>query len=376
MRYHPWLYSTLGLAVSALASCGEETTQPSSARDQRVTAPELAVVHNSWITRRDLWGTERTGFATATVPNAAGQSIVYVIGGRGASLGGITSVMAYNVATNAWTARAPLPIPLYGMSGAAVLNGKIYIAGGYYGAPAGRTPNGFTGLLMYDPAKNSWSGKSRMPGFAPGDDPYSDYWIYGAGGGVSGVIGNKLYVLTDCWEQFQQDTYGCDPESSFNGYNLLFRYNPLTDRWIRLPSPPPDAVYTYGRGTVGMGGVIGGKLYVVGEGGGSGRLAVYDPVTNQWTTKRGLGQMRYGAASVVYAGKLYLIGGTRLNADGTREVLRANIAYDPTTDRWINYAPLPTARTGLGGSRVTLNGEPRIEVIGGSRPGNNLQYIP
>ena len=86
--------------------------------------------------------------------------------------------------------------------------------------------------------------------------------------------------------------------------------------------------------------------------------------------------MRYGAATVVQAGKLYLVGGTRLNADGTREVLRANIAYDPVTDRWTNYAPMPTARTGIGGSLVTLSGTPRIEVIGGSRPGNNLQYIP
>ncbi len=86
--------------------------------------------------------------------------------------------------------------------------------------------------------------------------------------------------------------------------------------------------------------------------------------------------MRYGAASVIHAGKLYLIGGTRFNADGTREVLWASIAYDPATDRWTNYAPMPTARTGIGGSLVTLNGQQRIEVIGGSRPGNNLQYVP
>ncbi len=50
--------------------------------------------------------------------------------------------------------------------------------------------------------------------------------------------------------------------------------------------------------------------------------------------------------------------------------------YDPTTDRWTNYAPPPTARTAIGGSLVTLNGQPRIEVIGGTRPGNNLQYVP
>src|SRR4026209_671507 len=110
MRHRPWLYTALGgLAAAALASCGEETTQPNPAGDEKVTAPELAVGSNTWITRRDMWSTERTDFATATVPNATGQSVVYVIGGRGASNVGRTTVMAYNVATNTWTLRAPLP---------------------------------------------------------------------------------------------------------------------------------------------------------------------------------------------------------------------------------------------------------------------------
>ena len=30
----------------------------------------------------------------------------------------------------------------------------------------------------------------------------------------------------------------------------------------------------------------------------------------------------------------------------------------------------------LTATRVFLNGQPRVEVVGGSRPGNNLQYIP
>ena len=134
MRHHPWLYTTLALAVAALASCGEEATQPNPAGGQKVAAPELAVTSNTWITRRDMWNTERTDFATAMVPNAAGQSVVYVIGGRGASTVGLSSVMAYNVATNTWTLRAPLPGPSYGMNNnAGVINGKIYIAGGSSG---------------------------------------------------------------------------------------------------------------------------------------------------------------------------------------------------------------------------------------------------
>ena len=358
MTHRPWLYTMLGLAISALASCGEETTQPNSAADHEVTAPELAAASNTWITRRDMWNTERTDFATATVPNAAGQSVVYVIGGRGASGVGLTSVMAYNVATNTWNLRAPLPWPRFAMSGTGVINGKIYVTGGYpYGYSSPRT-------LMYDPAKNIWTEKSRMPDVED---------LQAGGTGVTGVINGKLYVVTE----------GRCTDTAYEPYmcgELLLRYNPVTNRWAPLASPPQDVTWTTNTypswGTNGMGGIIGGKLYVVGTSGGEGRLAVYDPATNRWTAKRGLGQPRYGAASVVHAGKLYLIGGTRLNTDGTREVLRANIAYDPVTDRWTNDAPLPSARTGIGGSLVTLSGKPRIEVTGGSRPGNNLQFVP
>ena len=42
-------------------------------------------------------------------------------------------------------------------------------------------------------------------------------------------------------------------------------------------------------------------------------------------------------------------------------------------------APLevrPSPRSGLAVTRVFLGGQPRIEFVGGWRPGNNLQYIP
>lgn len=353
MRKHPIVLILLALGWLALTSCTEDTTAPSTG--PTTGAPELAVASNTWNTRRDMWGIERKDFVTATVPNSAGQSVVYVIGGRGASYVGLTSVMAYNVATNTWTLRAPLPFPLYGMNGAGVINGKIYIAGGYnYGTP-------MPSLLVYDPAKNTWV-RSGMP--RPRED------VIAGGYGVTGVINGKLYVLTECITTINQEYNSCSPD-------LLFRYNPATDRWVTLASPPENGSYT---NIGGAGGVIGGKFYVLGytqRYTGEGLLAMYDPATNQWTPKRGLGLPRWDAAAVVHAGKLYVIGGKKPNPGGeTFETLRANIAFDPTTDRWTNYAPLPSARTGLAGSLVTLNGQPRIEVIGGSRPGNNVQYIP
>jgi hypothetical protein len=46
------------------------------------------------------------------------------------------------------------------------------------------------------------------------------------------------------------------------------------------------------------------------------------------------------------------------------------------TDRWATAAPLPIARTRIAGTRIVVGGQARIEVKGGSRPGNNLQYVP
>ncbi len=106
MRRHS-AAALLGLGCLLLAGCSDQTA-PSGMRSD--AGPDLAVTHNTWITRKDMWNTERTDFATATVPNAAGQSVVYVIGGRGASNVGLTSVMAYNVATNTWTLKSAPPL--------------------------------------------------------------------------------------------------------------------------------------------------------------------------------------------------------------------------------------------------------------------------
>ena len=69
----------------------------------------------------------------ATVTNAAGQSIVYAIGGATvvSPLTLLRKVSAYNAATNTWTERRPLPVPLYLSNGAGVINGKIYVSGGF-----------------------------------------------------------------------------------------------------------------------------------------------------------------------------------------------------------------------------------------------------
>lgn len=329
----------LALALSwlALASCRDATTEPQTAVGTPAADPAFAVTSNSWITRADMPFTERYNLATAAVTNAAGQSILYAIGGRSASGGSLGKVQAYNVATNSWTTKASLPMPLYSTNGVGVIGGKLYISGGVASYKNYRPE-----LFMYDPATNTWTRKRDMP-----NTTFR---------GVTGVYNNQLYVLT-----------GCDQENCASYSQVAFyRYDPGTDRWTTLPRPPRYHDW-------GFGGFIGGKFHVTGT---YRELDVYDPASNQWTTRAPMPRRRWLGAGVALGGKLYVIGGYTENLDGTISAVRTTSVYDPATDTWTNKAPLPTARTSFAASRVVFDGQPRIAVVGGSRPGNNLAYIP
>jgi N-acetylneuraminic acid mutarotase len=354
---HPFRLTGLALGSLVLAACGEKTTEPNQAADQ-LTTTELAVAGNTWLTRANM-PADRTRLAAATITNAAGQSIVYAIGGLTPTGKPSDKVTAYNVATNTWTFRRPLPEPLAETNGAGVIDGKIYVSGGY-SDPDFPT----SALYMYNPATNAWTEKTGIPTVIVNGEKQ-----YGLGLGVTGVIGGRLYVLSGCfmawppWGYYEE----CNP--------LFFRYNPVTDRWTTLPPPfaGEDAGSPY------AGGVIGGKFYLMAGSWYSrqGRLAVYDPATNRWTTKTPLGLSRPGAATAVLEGKLYVMGGRRYNAKREAyETLDITIVYDPATDTWTRRAPLPSARSDIAASRVFLGGQPRIEVVGGRRPGNNVQYVP
>src|SRR5436190_20234220 len=82
---------------------------------------------------------------------------IVTVGGFICLIGGVTSwpqpsvtnFDRYDPATNSWAAMAPLPVAR-GATGVAVVNGKIYVAGGLV---AGASVNDLT---AYDPATNTW----------------------------------------------------------------------------------------------------------------------------------------------------------------------------------------------------------------------------
>ena len=346
----PRLRSGVPTAVLLLAAlaCQDQQSDPMLApTDQSANATA-----NQWITRANM-PTDRINTTTATVKNARGRTILYVIGGRNPSStaascsGGLSKVQAYDATANTWRTKAPFPAPIQLTNGAGVIDGKIYITGGCTGF---KNYSGWT--WMYDPGSNTWTRKRPMP-----VDTYN---------GVSGVIQGKLYVLSSCDGQ----------EDCGNFSNLFFgRYDPATDAWTELPLPPSKSHHQSGAAAV-----IGGKLYVAGGAAFTQAVEVYDPATNQWSTGASMGSRRERVASAAVGGKLYVIAGVRVELTEEGGIAFTPVpttsVYDPATDSWRNVRPAPRSGPGLAAGRVVVNGQARIELVGGARPGNNLQYVP
>lgn len=320
MRHYLRLLATLNLGSLsvALASCGDQTTQPNLPAEPMSVAAASAPAPNTWIQRAQD-PVDRVGFVTATIPNAAGESILYVIGGwQYGNAQGLKLVEAYNVATNAWSRRSDLPIGLTNFNGAGVIGGKIYIAGGQKSNWGWST---YT-LFVYDPAKDTWTQRRGMP-------------VRGAYG-VTGVIGDKLYVA-------ENSKWGAD-QSDF------IRYDPTTNKWTMLPSPKHSYI---------MGGVLYGKLYLVGS-----QTEMYDPATNRWTDK----------APAPMSGRIAAAVQAKLYVFTTMDYPPRTLVYAPLSDSWTvrDPGPVPWEPTA---TRIFVNGKPRIEVIGTFSP-SNYQYVP
>ena len=83
----------------------------------------------------------------------------------------------------------------------------------------------------------------------------------------------------------------------------------------------------------------------------------YDPSTDRWQEVAPLPQPLADAAAVGADGAIYLFG-------GFKQVLRPSAGawrYDPSTDRWDQIRPLPTARGGLAAAVVAG----KIYAVGG-----------
>ena len=226
---------------------------------------------------------------------------LYMIGGEleGASTGKpevyIAETWVHDPAAGGWVQRAPMPTPRSG-GGKAVIDGKIYVAGG--------RPPGGSAFEVYDPTTDKWeklpdlptqrnhlamvalNGKIIVAGGRTGPgamaervsvveiyDPATRRWTKGAPlpaprGGITGAVhAGCMFVFGG--EGERTHVLGLTPTA--------YGYDPRVDRWTRL-SDLPIAVH----GLKGSA-VIGGRIFLPGGGitlggnSGTNAMQVYRP---------------------------------------------------------------------------------------------------
>jgi len=261
------------------------------------------------------------------------KDIIYVIGGTDDpnfdSLTGVPTVEAYDPATDIWTTKAPMPGPRL-IFASCVLNGKIYIIGGFR-----KNFSDYLDIMEeYDPLTDTWTAKAPMP----------DRRV-----GVSAAaVGNKIYVIGG---------FGTEPVN-MNPLASVIAYDPATDTW------ESKAPMSTAKSAMGIA-VHNEKIYVFGGAEGWGPLVSiveeYDPATDTWTLKNDIPTKRMWLSSCSVDGKIYVLGGASTNFSAFTPTDIVEV-YDVATDSWERGTTMPLARMGYASCAV----DNKIYVLGGS----------
>jgi N-acetylneuraminic acid mutarotase len=193
-----------------------------------------------------------------------------------------------------WTSSTPMPIAKDDF-GVAVINGKIYIAGGMTGAEG--TP--LDSMAVYDPQRNEWEQLERLPQLRRSVRAISiDHNVLVVGGSTATEIANSVWS-----------------------------YDTVSNDWIEMTDAP---LPMQGFGLI----AVDSKVFALGGYGGEDEdyldtVFEYDPEMDHWTPRQSMAVPRTQHSVVEMDGLIYVLGG--LNDTGTLDSVEV---YDPSTDQW------------------------------------------
>jgi hypothetical protein len=237
--------------------------------------------------------TARLGMTASAVDDKC-----YLIGGAdGPGGAALNRVDEYDPINDRWRRRADIPTAR--VAGAsAVLDGKIYVAGGWTTGDIRSVA--VSSLEIYDPVSNTWASGSNMPtARAILAASAANQEIFFIGGGSAALGSLDLAVVES--------------------------YNPATNTWARTVDMPTP------RGTL-TAAMVNESIYAIGGGFEIGQVAtveVYDPLTGDWKEGTEMPTARWGLANGVIGSRIYALGGSTELGVGHNS-LSANEVY--TTD--------------------------------------------
>ncbi len=208
---------------------------------------------------------------------------------------------------------------------AAEVHGDIFVAGGA-GISGPRSS-----FDLYDPASDMWRPLPPMPvGREQFGMAASNGVVYVSGG----LAGNDRHAIVS---------------------KDLWAYDPLRTLWIKKALMPFAR-----RGHTMV--TVGSKLYVIGgEGQSSGKVQVYNTITNEWSVSvASFASPRANLAAAAVGDTIYVLGGAKSDGTQSSRVDRLNVK----DGSWTRVADLPSGRSGL--IAAELDGV--LHVAGGATP--------
>ena len=281
--------------------------------------------------------TGRSAFSTAVVDGK-----IYLIGGtlfenkRGPF--GLSTVEVYDTKNNSWQRLTDMPTPRL-LSGTAVVDGKIYVVGGYSSIDRNGANTKMAKVVeVYDPQTDTWNRKQEMS---------VSRFAFGIG-----VVKKKIYVMG-----------GVSPFENPWRLDHMEVYDPTGDTWTERANMP-----TIRSGVEAA--VVEDTLYVIAGSGwphnGQGgpkltTIEAYHPRTNRWQKKPDMPILKTAFSTVVVDDEIYLIGG--FEGVGFAKYLATVEVYDPEAERWDESPPMSTGNIPFDAAAV--NG--KIYILGSER---------
>ncbi len=273
---------------------------------------EYNPVTNIWTEKKSM-PTGRGRFGIAVYQNK-----IYVIGG--ATANGFTAVNeVYNPLTNTWETKTPMPRNGKAELTANVVNGKIYVAGGYF---FGMYLVSSNALDVYDPEMDTWTTKTPMPTAVHSCS--------------SAVVNNKIYVM----------------ENSLNDHvgSLNQIYDTEADSWSYGRSIPVGVAGAAAAATTAV--FAPKRIYLIGGATATNSSnQVYNPENDTWSIGAQILTERNYLGVAVVEDVLYAVGGR----DSSNASVVANEQYTP-----LAYGTAP----------------PRLNIVSPENRAYNVSSIP
>jgi len=137
---------------------------------------------------------------------------------------------------------------------------------------------------------------------------------------------------------YENEIYLISGQDNWDYYNTIEKYDENNNQWIKVNDQVIGRRYFTAE-------VVNGIIYIIGGQTSGGSLVeivqAYNISSNTITTVASLPTKRSQLNSVVYDGKIYVVGGYLGNNDMTTGVVEV---YNPSSDSWTTLSSMPTAR--------------------------------